>query len=318
MAKAKQREETADATRAADRARIVAECEHAIDAWAENSLRLVAEGRALDKAACDAGEPVPNRLICIQAALRTWRELHSLQSNAVRVAMLFAAGRSPIPDDKADDIKALRAAGEHALRTIPQGQQYLRRWIAEGEKLEFELQELTRSGNTVENNHTETIAAEYNQPAMPLNTFPDLKTTLLAAEHYSRTSEPARRALLRIADAAQATTRSEARPRAKWEARKGADAKLTPPAFIAKHYAAEMAAGTLHRAMIAKEDKALVLKLISWLRSHPMPKGVDIPTLPEWNTRQLTKLPALRAAPVTREALRLDAVARMRRRPAPG
>jgi hypothetical protein len=78
--------------------------------------------------------------------------------------------------------------------------------------------------------------------------------------------------------------------RALWDNRQGADAKLTPPKFIAKHYAAEMAAGTLHRGMIGQEDKSLAVKLANWLRTHPMPEGVDIPTLPEWNTRQLAKL----------------------------
>lgn len=103
-----------------------------------------------------------------------------------------------------------------------------------------------------------------------------------------------------------ATTRAKAKPRPKWEDRKGADAKLSPPEFIAKHYATEMAAGTLHRGVIAQEDKALAVKLANWLRTHPMPGGIDIPTLPEWNTRQLAK-------PDARAVLRLAAVARKRR-----
>jgi hypothetical protein len=82
-----------------------------------------------------------------------------------------------------------------------------------------------------------------------------------------------------------ATTRA-AKPRTRWEDRKGADAKLSPPEFIAKHYAAEMAAGTLHRGTIAQDDKPLAVKLASWLRSHPMPENINIPTKPEWITRQ--------------------------------
>ncbi len=111
-------------------------------------------------------------------------------------------------------------------------------------------------------------------------------------------------------------TRNSPRPRPTWEARTGDDRDLTTEQFVAKHYAAEkavvtprpqwnkdgpygdrpadfiakayrpeMLAKTLHRGIIA--DKALVAKLASWLRSHPMPEGVDIPTRTEWNTRQL-------------------------------
>ncbi len=87
-------------------------------------------------------------------------------------------------------------------------------------------------------------------------------------------------------DAAAPAPVTKAKPRPKWEDRKGADAKLSPPEFIAKHYAAEMTAGTLHRGIIAQGDKPLAVKLASWLRSHPMPENIDIPTKPEWITRQ--------------------------------
>jgi hypothetical protein len=62
-----------------------------------------------------------------------------------------------------------------------------------------------------------------------------------------------------------------------------------PARFAARAYAAEMAAGTLHRGTIRREDPELHRRLNSWLRSHDMPEGVDIPTLPEWNTRQLAQ-----------------------------
>lgn len=94
---------------------------------------------------------------------------------------------------------------------------------------------------------------------------------------------------LRAKAARETTARAKSKPRAKWEKRKGADADLSPPEFVAKHYAAEMAAGTLHRGVIAQEDKPLAIKLANWLRTHPMPEGIDIPTLPKWNTRQLAK-----------------------------
>jgi hypothetical protein len=138
----RQIKETGEARRLSDRDRIVAEFSHAIDAWSDNNLRLLAEGLALERAALDAAEQVPNRIFCIQAALRTWRELHSLQSDVIRLAMLFAAGRSPIPDDTAEDIKALRAAGEYGLKMFPRRQEKLRQWITEGEKTEAELKEL--------------------------------------------------------------------------------------------------------------------------------------------------------------------------------
>jgi hypothetical protein len=109
---------------------------------------------------------------------------------------------------------------------------------------------------------------------------------------------------------AMAKPRPKAKPRAKWEARKGVDLKLSPPKFIAKHYSVEMASGTLHRGVIRNEDPALHVKLRNWLRTHDMPEGVDIPTLPEWNTRRLAEKPDEDAA--TREAIRLHGTAKMR------
>jgi len=60
-----------------------------------------------------------------------------------------------------------------------------------------------------------------------------------------------------------------------------------PAQFAWRAYAAEAAAGTLHRGIIHSEDEPLYWKLIVWLRSHPMPSGIEIPTKPEWNTRQI-------------------------------
>jgi hypothetical protein len=60
-----------------------------------------------------------------------------------------------------------------------------------------------------------------------------------------------------------------------------------PAQFAWRAYAPEAAAGTLHRGIIHGEDEPLYWKLIVWLRAHPMPKGIDIPTKPEWNTRQI-------------------------------
>jgi hypothetical protein len=101
--------------------------------------------------------------------------------------------------------------------------------------------------------------------------------------------------------------RATAEPRLKWERDRLPDEN--PAAFAWRAYQAEAKAGTLHRGVIAQEDKSLAVKLASWLRSHPMPDGIDIPTLPEWNTRQLAKLKGEAA----RDVLRLYEVAKKRK-----
>jgi hypothetical protein len=104
------------------------------------------------------------------------------------------------------------------------------------------------------------------------------------------------------ANAARETTSrsATATPRLQWERDRMADEN---PA----HFAAR--AGYEHRGMIYSEDRELHRRLNSWLRSHDWPEGVRyVPTLPEWNTRQLVKL----GKDDAREALRLDAVARRR------
>ena len=102
-------------------------------------------------------------------------------------------------------------------------------------------------------------------------------------------------------------------PRLKWNQDNEPDE--TPAAFAWRAYAAEAEAGTLHRGVIAREDKALAVKLASWLRSYDMPEGIDIPTQPKWNSRQLEKAgkppkPGVQYAPS--EEARLHAAARYR------
>lgn len=164
-ATARQAREKGEAARLAEREAIVAEFNHAMDALDSNSRRLLAEGLALEKFACDTGQPVANRLICIRAALRAWRELHSLQSEVLRMAMLFAAGRSPIPDDSAEDIAALKAAGQHVLNTTPRNHEQLRQWIAEGEKLETDLEAVTKNSED-QDNWSERIPDAPSETAM--------------------------------------------------------------------------------------------------------------------------------------------------------
>jgi hypothetical protein len=86
----------------------------------------------------------------------------------------------------------------------------------------------------------------------------------------------------------EGTTHATATPRLKWDRDRLPDEN--PATFAWRAYAAEAKAGTLHRGVIGQEDKALAVKLSNWLRTHDMPEGIDIPTKPEWNERQLAKL----------------------------
>ena len=78
--------------------------------------------------------------------------------------------------------------------------------------------------------------------------------------------------------ARETTARATAAPRLKWERDRLPDE--TPAHFAHR-------AGYQHRGEIYSEDRELHRRLNSWLRSHAMPEGIDIPTLPEWNDRQV-------------------------------
>jgi hypothetical protein len=118
------------------------------------------------------------------------------------------------------------------------------------------------------------------------------------------------------ANAARETTgRATAAPRLKWERDRLPDE--TPAHFAARAYQAEAKAESLHRGLIGQEDKPLAVKLASWLRSHPMPEGIDIPTKPEWITRQAEAgkaKPAPSSRPRTGEQRVYDALASRRYR----
>jgi hypothetical protein len=109
----------------------------------------------------------------------------------------------------------------------------------------------------------------------------------------------------------ETTTHAKATPRPKWESDRLPDEN--PAQFAWRAYATEAKAGTLHRGLISSEDPPLHRKLKNWLRTHEMPEGIEIPTLPEWNDRQLRKLVSLRDDPATRETRRLEAVVSRRR-----
>ncbi len=81
--------------------------------------------------------------------------------------------------------------------------------------------------------------------------------------------------------------RTPAKPRLRWGTDNAPDEN--PAAFAWRAYQDEAKAGTLHRGIIGQEDKPLSVKLASWLRSHPMPEGIDIPTKPEWIARRLAE-----------------------------
>jgi tetratricopeptide (TPR) repeat protein len=111
---------------------------------------------------------------------------------------------------------------------------------------------------------------------------------MAAAERFGLPKDVVKAIGSLAADAARENTeraRVEARP--KWETDRAPDDN--PASFAARAYAAEMAAGTLHRGIIRRDDPELHRRLNSWLRSNAMPEGMDIPTLPEWNTRELAK-----------------------------
>jgi hypothetical protein len=124
------------------------------------------------------------------------------------------------------------------------------------------------------------------------------------------------KALQDLASAARVTTkrRAKAKPRLKWGKNNLPDED--PATFAWRAYQAEAKAGTLHRGLIGQEDEALAVKLGNWLRTHKMPEGIDIPTKPEWNTRQLEKLGIAASSnddPAALATLRLYEVARKRR-----
>jgi hypothetical protein len=112
----------------------------------------------------------------------------------------------------------------------------------------------------------------------------------------------------------ETTSRATAAPRLKWETDRLPDEN--PAAFAWRAYEPEAKAGTLHRGIIYSEDRELHRRLNSWLRSHAMPEGIDIPTRPEWNDRQVARGAGL---PVVSDEVReyhraRERVARARRR----
>jgi tetratricopeptide (TPR) repeat protein len=153
-------------------------------------------------------------------------------------------------------------------------------------------------------------------PQLPMG---ETKIIQAAAELLAKVY-PARAVRKALADLAagaahETTARAKAKRRLKWE--KDARPGENPAEFAWRAYQAEAKAGELHRGLIGREDKLLRRDLNNWLRTHPMPEGIDIPTYPEWNTRRLagTASPP-RAVRVLTEEGRLHEAARYRARKA--
>jgi tetratricopeptide (TPR) repeat protein len=110
-------------------------------------------------------------------------------------------------------------------------------------------------------------------------------------------------------DAGSRHTNADTPARLKWNEHNRPDEN--PAAFAWRAYAVEAAAGTLHMGVIRQDDRRngteLADKLVSWLRSpanrKQVPEGFDIPTKPEWITRQAEagKARAASRSPMTSE-----------------
>lgn len=115
-------------------------------------------------------------------------------------------------------------------------------------------------------------------------------------------------------------------PRSQFDKRPPDQAHLTPVDWVKLCYAAEIASGDLHWGVIRRSDPRLYKELRKWVRKHPLPPDLPIPTLPEWNTKQLNEIGNLSTAallslllkkgdPETRRYIRLYEVAKKRPKP---
>jgi hypothetical protein len=130
--------------------RIEAEFEQAQKAWHDNRDRLEAEGLALEKSAYDSTQKLAHRLFCIQAALRRWHELHSLESNWARLYALIIKGNSRVEVEIKDPDDRLQQLIEH------------------GERLQSTLEEALTSKTTIRHLSIieETLEVFHNIPIM--------------------------------------------------------------------------------------------------------------------------------------------------------
>ena len=126
------------------------------------------------------------------------------------------------------------------------------------------------------------------QPQLPMADIIDAIDRLVAFVPDGAKRETYKAKLIAdFEDATGITVRKKGEARLKWE--QDALPDENPAAFASRAYRAEAEAGTLHRGLIAQEDKPLSIKLANWLRTHKMPKGIDIPSKPEWTSRRLAE-----------------------------
>ena len=79
-------------------------------------------------------------------------------------------------------------------------------------------------------------------------------------------------------------------PPAKWPGAKHSD--LSPVEFVKLHYAPWLGKG-LTRADLLVLDPALYRTLRGWIKKHGLPEDLDLPSLPQSNTRKLEALAGL-------------------------
>lgn len=103
-------------------------------------------------------------------------------------------------------------------------------------------------------------------------------------------------------------------------------AHLAPWEWIKLHYSTEIESGELHRGIIHRNDLGLYEELRKYERNHTLPADFVLPTLPEWNTKQLNEIGKLNIAALlkllrkvgdskTRKYIRLHEVAKKRPKP---
>lgn len=155
----------------------------------------------------------------------------------------------------------------------------------------LENQEISPLGESNSSHYTGEVPSSEAAvtPQLPMGETANTETDLIALVRKLPNDKRAAAAdfLTSLLDetARETMGRATAKPRLKWG--KDNAPGENPAAFAWRAYQAEAKAGTLHRGLIGQEDSLLRRDLNNWLRTHAKPEGFDIPTKPEWNTRQL-------------------------------
>lgn len=195
---------------------------------------------------------------------------------------------------------AARSNEPVTMRVAEKLQAVLERKIGESEKPEYTGRHGGPVGDDLERVKANIFARVDNMPSDRLPALAKLIDEFERTNGEVAASQPAKQS-----------------PRPKWP--QDALPGENPAYFAWRAYAVEAAAGTLHLGVIRQENEALAVKLVSWLRSpanrKQVPEGFDIPTKPEWNTRQIEAGKAKPAPAPRTEGQRLyDAVVKRRAR----